>query len=201
MTTAGAAQAGVATRRRRPPWWVFVLSIAVVVVALVALLGGFSPVPTKLLPVVKLGAVQAGNEVETRVTSVRLASTAPFAHREAIASMQYLTVRATVVNTTTTPSTLGYDLIRVLLGTTISPAKAPDGVYDSRGNSIDVLQPGLAETIEYSWLVPNTVHNGSRIYVGLFERYPVSGDPVFGDEAFTQPTAAARVVTTVGAGS
>jgi hypothetical protein len=188
-----------AKRGRRLPWWAIVGLLVVVVVAVVALLGGFSAVPTASLPQIKLGTVETGNEASTRVTSVTLSPVVPRTDREAPSGKQYVVVHATATNTTTTPSTIGTDLLRIVIDGAVEPTAVPDNVIDVRGNGIGMLQPGLATRLQYAWLVPDTVKAGDRIYIGIFERHPISGDPVFGNSAFTRPQVAARIVTTIGA--
>jgi hypothetical protein len=169
---------------------------------IIAVLGGFNDVPVEKLPLVQPGATHTGGEVDTTVTAIYLTTRAPAQSYDADDGMQYLVVEATLTNRMSSPSILGRDLVRVLLDGVIDPEDEPStGIVDLRtGDQVPFLQPGLPIDVAWSWEIPlDAAAAGDDLIIGYFERFPIQGDPVFGDTAFTRPQPTARTVTTIGA--
>lgn len=176
-----------------------VLAIAVVVVAVgISALGGFSDVPDEKLPVIELGEVQHGSQVDTTVTSVTLSARAPGQTFDADEGKQYLVVSATLLNTTKTPTTLTSELVRVLIEGEVS-ANDPGSFVDPRtGNQVGFLQPGIPLDAVFSWEIDDTVAEGDDVIVGVFDHFPID-DPRYSDGAYSPAEPVARILTTVGA--
>ena len=188
--------------RRRPPWWAWTALGIAASIGLIAALGGFNDVPLARLPAVELGETFVGNEVETTVTGVYLTTRPAGQQYDAPEGMQYLVVEVTATNTTAEPSLLTPKLIKVLVPGVIDPYNDGaefGGVLDPRtGDQADPLQPGLPTTLLYRWEVPvEAASVGDDVFVGVFERHRIYGDPVFGDGAFSTG-AVVRIITTVG---
>lgn len=184
------------------PWWLWVLAAVLAAVTTITLLGGFSEVPVEKLPVIELGAAQPGNEVTTTITGVYLTDRAVVTGYELDEGVTNLVVTGTLLNTTDRPSILGQDLVRVLVEGVINPDDDdPDRAVELRnGSSLGFLQPGLPVEVAWVWKVStDSVEVGDDIIVGVFERYKIEYDPVFGDDAFTSAQPIARIITTVGA--
>lgn len=188
--------------RRQTRRWVGGIGLAIVVaVGAVALLGGFNDVPVEKLPVIELGTAYVGNEVTTTVTGVYLSALSPVKQYAPDDGKQWLVVEATLVNTGTQPSLFSYDDIRVLLEGVIDPAEHPYSLVDLRdGGQVPFLQPGLPVHAAFTWQVhADAVSAGDDIIVGIFERYHVADDPLFGNTGYTNATPVVRIRTTIGA--
>ena len=196
MTDAAAPQP-----RTRGRWRVWLISAVAVVVVVggIAALGGFNDVPVEDLPELSLGDTHHGNEVDTVVTSVYLATRVPGREYEAEEGTQYLLVTATLLNTTEGPAGLTTDLVRVLLDGQISGNDQANALANPRtGGQVGFLQPGIPVHGVFFWEVDDTVKAGDDIIIGLFDRFPVD-DPRFDGTAYTNPTPTARILTTIGA--
>lgn len=186
--------------RARGPWraWVIVVAALAVVVGGIAALGGFNDVPVQGLPDLALGDTHHGNQVDTVVTSVSLATRLPGQKYDVEEGTQYLLVEATLLNTTNGPNTMTTDLIRVLLGDEISANTATDGLRNVRtGEPILFLQPGLPVDGVFVWEVDDAVTTGDDLIVGLMDRFPLD-DPRFSDVSFTAAAPTARIRTAIG---
>jgi hypothetical protein len=195
------ARPHVARRRRLP--WVLALGAFVVVVGVVAALGGFREVPIERLPAIALGEAHEGNEYRTTVESVYLTDQLPNTGYPAEDGTEYLVVEATVENLSDVPGfTLTRKLIRVLVTGVIEPYGdgSEPAVSDPRfGDSAGYLQPGLPLTVLYSWEVKQgAIENGDEVVVGIFEHHFDTYNPAFDDYLTTD--AVARVITEAGAG-
>ena len=186
--------------RLRLPWWLITIAALVAAVALIAALGGFSDVPESKLPEVKLGELVDGEEVRASVTSIYLSPTRPMSDIEAGDGQQYLIVEATLENTTKRPNIFQHDVVRVALDGVIEPTTAADAVVELRsGGQQSFLQSGLKAEVAYSWQIDAAdAATGDEIFAGIFDRYKVANDPIFGDTAYTSPTPIARIITTIG---
>lgn len=195
MTTVGKT-----SRRRRLPWWAWTLAALAAVIAVVSLLGGFRDVPESKLPIIALGEPFEAEDVTTTITSVRLSPNRPGTDLEAETGSQYLLVTAILENDGLVPSSNGRSLVRVVLDGAIGADTEVDSLREVRTNSqLTFLQPGLPVEVEYAWpIAKDAAAPGDSLIVGLLTRYPIPYDPVFGDTALTQPSAVARIVTTIG---
>lgn len=183
------------------PWWLWLGAAILAAVTTVTLLGGFSEVPVEKLPVIELGSAQPGNEVTTTITGVYLSDRAVVTGYDLDEGITSLVVTGTLLNTTDRPSSLGRELVRVLVEDVINPDDdEPTHVVEMRnGDGISFLQPGLPIEVAWVWEVPTaSVAVGDDIIVGVFERYKIDYDPVFGDSAFTSAQPIARIITTIG---
>ena len=187
-------------RRLRLPWWVILIASVLAAVALVTALGGFSDVPESKLPIIQLGESVDGEEVRTSITSIYLSPTRPMSDLEAEADIQYLVVEATLENTTKRPNIFQYDVVRVALDGAIEPTTQTDLLIELRsGQQVSFLQSGLTTEVAYVWQIDSAdAATGDEIFAGIFDRYRVANDPIFGDTAYTAPTPIARIVTKIG---
>lgn len=178
--------------------------VVLAVIAAITLLGGFSDVPQEKLPVVAIGESYAGNEATVTVTRSYLSPTRPAAPGNldplpAADGKQFLVVETLIENTTTSPSYIYADIVRVLIDDALDPDIEPDATLDARtGTQLGLLQPGLTLTIDFLWEVDQAaVATGDDLIIGLLDRVPIANDPVFGDSAFTRPSPVARILTTI----
>ena len=187
--------------RRRVPWWAWLAAVLVVAIATVALLGGFSRVPVGKVPVIAMGALHKGGEIHSTVTGVSLSSFKPGTRVAADNGDVFLTVEVTMRNVTSAPSSFAFDVVRVIADPHVDENDAPDGVVELRtGDGVGQLQPGLDVPVVFYWQVPadaSTLGVKVPIIIGLYEEFPVYGDPVFGDTAFGSPVPTARIKTTI----
>lgn len=189
-----------AGRTRRVPWWLWVVAVAVTAVGTIALLGGFNEVPVEKLPVIELGAAQPGNEITTTITRVYLSETRPVTGYDLDEGQVAVVVEGTALNTTDRSSVLAPRLVRVLLDGVIDPDEdtEPSAIELRNGGGIEFVQPGLPTRMAWVWEVPaDSVAEGDRIVVGVFERYKIEYDPVFGDTAYSDVVPVARIITTI----
>ena len=190
----------VTARKRRVPWWLWSIAAVTAAVGTITLLGGFNEVPVEKLPVIELGAEQPGNEVTTTITRVYLSETKPVTGYELEEGDVAVVVEGTLLNTTDRISTLGPSVVRVLLEGVINPddAKDPSTIERRNGDANAFLQPGLATEVAWYWEVPaDSVATGDEIIVGVFERYKIAYDPVYGDTAYSNMVPIVRIITTV----
>ena len=198
MTTPPSETPDVAARRR-VPWWVWTLGALVAITGVIAALGGFADVPEAKLPEVALGEEWAGGEANATVHSAYLSETMPVSGRPADDGEVFLVVDVTAAANGDRPSLFARSLIRVLVGDVIAAETDPDRVIEVRsGTGTDFLQPGLPVEVAYAWSVPiSDLAVGDEVIVGIFDQFGITGDPLWGDTAFTLPTPVARVLTTV----
>ena len=184
------------------------LTIAIVavlaVIATITLLGGFADVPQEKLPRVTLGEPYAGNEATVTVERAYLSPTRPSAPGNddplpAGEGKQFLIVETRIENTTTSPSYVYGDIVRVLIDDVLDPATEPNATLDLRtGSQLGLLQPALTLDVDFLWEIDETAATaGDDVIVGILDRVPVANDPVFGDSAFTRPSPVARILTTI----
>ena len=188
-----------APARRRIPWWAWTIAVVVAITGLIAAIGGFADVPQQKLPEVALGAEWVGGEANATVHSAYLSETMPGSGTPADDGEVYLVVDVTAAANGDHPSLFARNLIRVLVGDVVVAETAPDRVIELRsGTGTDFLQPGLPVEVAYAWLVPvDDLAVGDEVIVGIFDQFGITGDPLWGDTAFTRPTPVARVLTTV----
>jgi len=186
--------------RLRLPWWVILIAAVIAAVALVIALGGFSDVPESKLPVVQLGDSVDGGEVRASVDRIYLSPTRPMSDLDAELGIQYLVVEATLENTTNRPNIFQYDVVRVALDGVIEPTTQTDALIELRsGQQVSFLQSGLAAEVAYIWQIDSAdAAPGDEIFAGIFDRYRIANDPIFGDTAYTVPTPIARISTEIG---
>jgi hypothetical protein len=185
--------------RRRAPWWLWTLVVVATVVGAVALLGGFSDVPDRELPVVAEGDTHVGGQFETTIERIYLSDARPGSDFDSSDDTGFVVVEATVENTTELPSTFVGRLVRVIVGGSIGETDAPSLIEARTGDPLTFAQPGLPVTAWFVWEVDDgEIGVGDRVFLGFFEQFPIYGDPVFGDDAFGAPTATARMETSVG---
>ena len=189
----------------RAPRITIAIAAVLAVIAVIAAIGGFSDVPDEKLPVVAVDEPYPGNEITTTVSRVYLTPTRPAAPGvtdplEADEGKQFLIVDATITNTTTAPSYVYDDILRVLIDGVIEPTVEPEAILDERSaRPLGLLQPGLQLDAAYLWQVDlDGVAAGDDIIIGILDRVAVANDPVFGDSAFTRPAPAARILTSIG---
>jgi len=189
----------------RAPKVTIAIAAVLAVVATITLLGGFSDVPQEKLPVVEIGKPYAGNEATVTVTSSYLSPTRPSAPGNldplpAGEGKQFLIVETRIENTTTTPSYIYGDIVRVLIDNVLDPSVDPDANLDARtGSQLGLLQPGLTLTVDFLWEIDQAAAApGDDLIIGILDRVPVANDPVFGDSAFTRPSPVARILSTIG---
>jgi hypothetical protein len=179
-----------------------VIPIAAIVaaIAVVTALGGFNDVPESKLPLVQLGDSVDGEEIRASVTSIYLSPTRPMSDLDAEAGIQYLVVEATLENTTTRPNIFQYDVVRVALDGVIEPTAQTEALIELRtGQQVSFLQSGMSTEVAYVWQVDAAdAAPGDEIFAGIFDRYKVANDPIFGDTAYTAPTPIARISTEIG---
>ncbi len=134
--------------RRRIPWWAWVLGCAAVVIATIAVLGGFNDVPVEKLPKIALGESYTTNEVEVTVLSAELSDGTPVNHYTEDGK-QYVIVEVELTATTDEPTLIASKLLRVLLEGVISPDDGETLDMDEvrNGTYPDPLQPGLTTRI------------------------------------------------------
>lgn len=198
MTIEAEHDAPAPTRGRRNLGLLAVGAVVVVLVVLVAALGGFNDVAVEKLPVIALGDTYAGTEVETRVTGTYLTGQQPGYTFDADEGMQYFVVQATLLNTDKDTDVLDTGLIRILLGDAVAPGDQPKGVLDADKNqAFGFLQPGLPVHVLYFWQVPDSIGNGDEVIVGVFDRHLVV-DPRLGGKVYSSGEPVARIVTTIG---
>jgi hypothetical protein len=185
--------------RRRVPWWAWILGALVAITALIAAIGGFADVPEEKLPEVALGEQWIGGEANATVHSAYLSETMPVSGTPADDGEIYLVVDVTAAANGDRPSLFARSLIRVLVGDVVAAETDPDRVLEVRsGTGTDFLQPGLPVEVAYAWSVPITdLAVGDEVIVGIFDQFGITGDPLWGDTAFTRPTPVARVLTTI----
>ena len=188
-----------AAPRRRVPWWVWTIAVLVAITGLVAAIGGFADVPEESLPEVALGAEWVGGEANAVVHSAYLSETIPGSGTPADDGEVYLVVDVTAAANGDRPSLFARSLIRVLVGDVVAAETDPDRVIELRsGTGTDFLQPGLPVEVAYAWSVPRAdLAVGDEVIVGIFDQFGITGDPLWGDTAFSRPTPVARVLTTV----
>lgn len=184
--------------RRRGLWVLGIVVAAATAVAAVALLGGFNEVPIEKLPVIELGDVYSGNEVDVQVTGSYLTEQQPGYTFDADEGEQYFVVEVTLLNTQNDTDVLDTGLIRLLLGDEVLPEEEPYGVINGdTGFSMDFLQPGLEMHALYFWLIDDSVDDGDDVVVGIFERHAVE-DPRYGEAGAYASEPMARIITTIG---
>ena len=181
--------------KRGLPWWAWLLVALLVLIVIVAALGGFSVVPVQKVTLVQPGDVVVGAEVDTTVQRVFLADRMPGATAPADGE-SVLIVEAELLNRTDEPTTLIQERIRVIAEGAITLADDPDRVVDLRNaDPPDFLQPGIPTAVAFAWPVADgAIEPGDQIVVGILDRVPVSDDPIYGDTAYSAPRALARLV-------
>ena len=182
-------------RRPRPPWWVWTVGAVVVIAVIIGVSGGFGVVPVQKVRLVQLGDRVAGAEVDAKVHRVYLADRIP-GDTAAAEGESVLIVEAELLNRADAPTTLIHDRIRVIADGAIALEDDPDRVVDLRNTDPpDFLQPGLPTEVSFAWpVVGGSLATGDRIVVGILDRVPVSGDPIYGDTAYSSPRALARLI-------
>ena len=187
------------SRLRRVPWWVWTLAIIATVVAVVALLGGFSSIPEEKLPKVAIGERHTGGELSTVVERAWVSNQQPTTGDFAEEGDQFLIVETRLENVTAAPSAMGTDVLRIEVDGLIEATTEPDVVLDVlRGKRASSLGASVPTTVDFIWVIPaDSVATGDTVYMGIFDRFRVYGDPIFGDGAFTRPQVVALLETTV----
>lgn len=171
-------------------------------IAVIALLGGFRDVPPSSLPRVAIGETYEGAELRVTVEGVTVSDLQPVSQRAADEGEQYLIVTALLENTTTSASYQGSDSVRVRLDGVVSADDEPDRFIELRNaGGVGMLQPGLPVRVAYIWTVStDDVAVGDPVAIALIERFRVSGDPIFGDDAYGARTLVGRIDSTVARG-
>lgn len=189
-----------ARRGIRLPWWAWTVLAALLAVAVVAGLGGFASVAIEKVRTIPIGSVHEGNTVHTVIEGSYFTDRTPGYTVEAPEGMKYLVVEATLTNVSAEPSSFSGNVVRVIIDDVIDSAEAPRSVIERRsGDRNTFLQPGLATPVLIYWEISaDRGAVGDTMYIGLFETFPVYGDPIFGDTAFSDPTPTARVITRIG---
>jgi len=187
------------SRVRRVPWWVWTLAVLATVVAVVALLGGFTAIPEEKLPKVAIGDAYVGGEVSTVVERVWVSNQQPTNGDFAEDGEQFLIVQTRLENVKNAPSSFGSEVLRIEIDGVVEAATDPDVVLDVlRGQRVTSLGADIPTTVDFIWVIPaDSVATGDTVYLGLFDQFRVYGDPIFGDGAFTRPQVVALLETTV----
>jgi hypothetical protein len=180
----------------RIPWWAWTLGALALVVAIVALVGGFASTPERELPIVPLGETVTGGELAASVDSVYLTNANPDTG-DIDATVDYLVVETTIENISADPSAFIDSVLRVAVDGAIEESTPPSSILDTdRGLRTSYVQPGVPVTLSYVWSVDAAaIPAGTTIYLGLFDQFRVYGDPIFGDGAYTRPTVVAKLST------
>lgn len=185
-------------RRLRLPWWLWTILGLGAAVGTVAALGGFEEVPIAELPIIELGDVHHGTQLDTVITAAYLSHRAPGQEYDVDEGEIYIVVEATLLNTTNRP-VHGYDAVRIVVDGAVEPTEKPYGLIElRRGDVVGPVQPGLPVAAAYTWVVGETsVSAGDEIRIGLFETFAVDDNLIL-EDVRTAPTPTARIVATLG---
>ncbi len=184
--------------RRRVPWWLWAIGAIVVVIGVIAAIGGFNDVPISRVPTIALGSTFHGNEIDSSVTRATVSPDSPIGTDSG--GDDWLIVTVVSTNRTTQPVPADAIGLRAIAGGVVTADQKPYlEVLDRNGSTIAELQPGVRTTLDFLWKVPaGALTDGDTIIAGVFERVPEPDNPVFFD-AYSNPVVKARLQFAIGA--
>jgi len=186
-----------ARSERGVPWWLWTAAAVLAVAALVAGLGGFGDRVPSEVPVLELGEAWTGGELRTTVNWVSFTNVDPVSGYVLTDGEVFILVDVTLENLTDRPTIFGRDAVLIEVPDVVTAETSPDAFLEQRtGDGLLFVQPGVPVDVYFRWQVPAaSVAVDDTIYLGIFERFPVADDPVFGDTAYTGPRFVARIET------
>ncbi len=173
------------------PWWGWTLGGVVLVVALVAGVGGFGETPVTKVPTISLGDVYEGRQVDSSVESIELAAEAPGSVLSDEGG-QVAIATVTLTNHDDSPVQMSTMQLMLLIEDIDYVELAEQQVVARDLGFSSVLQPGLPTEVLYLWNVPASVSTDDLAIIGLLESVPDT-DSLYGDGTLSEPLAVRRI--------
>src|SRR6187402_275666 len=134
--------------RRRVPWWLWAIGAIVVVIGVIAAIGGFNDVPISRVPTIALGSTFHGSEIDSSLTHATVSSDGPIGADSG--GDDWLIVTVVSTNRTTRPVPADAIGVRAIAGGVVTADEKPYlEVLDRNGSTLSSLQPGVRTTLDF----------------------------------------------------